>query len=57
MFDVISKREFWSWHDAGLAETNRIDLKGIQDAYIASRLDDARGARDLSRSVAATHVC
>ena len=47
MFDVISKREFWSWHDAGLAETNRIDLKGIQDAYIASRLDDVRGARIL----------
>jgi len=47
VFDIISKREFWSWHDSGWVDQGRNDLKGIQDAYIMSRLHDVRGRRIL----------
>ena len=47
MFDIITKREFWEWQDAGLADRSRVDLKGIQDGYVLDRLDGARGKRIL----------
>ena len=47
MFDVITKREFWQWQDEGLVDPQRHDLKGIQDAYVLSRLADVRGCRIL----------
>lgn len=47
MFDIISKQEYWEWQDAGLVDAARIDLKGIQDAYILSRLDGIRDSRIL----------
>lgn len=47
MFDIITKREFWEWQDAGLSDRSRVDLKGIQDGYVLSRLDGVRGKRIL----------
>jgi SAM-dependent methyltransferase len=47
MFDIITKREYWEWQDAGLVDPARIDLKGVQDAYVLSRTDNLRGARIL----------
>lgn len=47
MFDIITKREFWHWQDSGWVDPKRHDLKGIQDAYIMSRLHDVRGCRIL----------
>ena len=47
MFDIITKQEFWEWQDAGLVDASRIDLKGVQDAYVLSRLSDVRGRRIL----------
>lgn len=47
MFDVIRKAEYWHWQDAGWADPPRHDLKGIQDAYILSRLHDVASSRIL----------
>jgi SAM-dependent methyltransferase len=47
VFDIITKKEYWQWQDAGLVDAKRIDLKGIQDAYILSRLDELRAQRIL----------
>ena len=47
MFDIITKHEFWKWQDAGLVDSSRIDLKGVQDAYVLSRLSGVRGRRIL----------
>ena len=47
MFEIITKHEFWEWQDAGLVDSQRIDLKGIQDGYILSRTRDVRGKRIL----------
>jgi len=47
VFDIITKREYWEWLDAGLADPRRTDLKGIQDAFVLSRLNDVRQRRIL----------
>lgn len=47
MFDIITKREYWAWDDAGLVDRKRLDLKGVQDPYVLSRLRDLRGKRIL----------
>lgn len=47
MFEIITKREFWEWQDGGFVDSKRIDLKGVQDAYILNRLSDARAKRIL----------
>ncbi len=43
MLDVISKREFFEWWDAGLISSERGDLKGTQDAWILSMLEGSSG--------------
>jgi SAM-dependent methyltransferase len=47
VFDIITKREYWEWQDAGLVDIKRIDLKGVQDAYVLSRTSSLRGTRIL----------
>lgn len=47
MFDIVTKREYWHWQDSGWVDPKRNDLKGIQDAYIVSRLHDVRNCRIL----------
>jgi SAM-dependent methyltransferase len=47
VFDVITKREYWEWQDEGFVDPQRVDLKGIQDAYVLSRLADVTGQRVL----------
>lgn len=43
MFDVIRKREVFSWLESGIGDPSNHSLKGIQDAFILSLLGDRSG--------------
>jgi 2-polyprenyl-3-methyl-5-hydroxy-6-metoxy-1,4-benzoquinol methylase len=45
MFDIIDKVEYFSWLETGIADRSNHTLKGIQDAWVLSRLGDKRGYR------------
>lgn len=47
MFDVITKREYWGWLDAGTAKPSISALKQIQDTYILSHLSKMSGKKIL----------
>ncbi|MBU0568822.1 class I SAM-dependent methyltransferase [bacterium] len=40
MFDIISKDEYFTWLEAGLADKSNHTLKGIQDAWIISIMEE-----------------
>ena len=42
MFDIINKTEYFSWLSDGIADQSKYNLKGIQDAWILSRLGELR---------------
>lgn len=47
MFDIITKKEFWSWLDRGHRTEKEYTLKGIQDAFILDALSGVKGKRIL----------
>lgn len=45
MLDVIRKYEYFQWWDSQVASRTFVELKGIQDAWILSRLGNIAGKR------------
>lgn len=45
MLQFIDKKEFFEWLDAGIANSSDQTLKGIQDAWILSRIGDTTGKK------------
>ncbi len=47
MLDIITKKEYWQWLDAGWG-SGRVDtFKNVEDAYILSKLHDKSGLKIL----------
>lgn len=42
MFNIISKDEYFTWLEKGIADKSNYALKGIQDAWILSQLGDKK---------------
>ena len=66
MMDIVTKRDYWTWLDAGLVKPSLNTIKNVQDAFILSRLASQQGLRVLEigggdsrvlRTLADRHEC
>jgi hypothetical protein len=47
MFDIINKKEYWSWIQKGYCSLNSYTLKNIQDGYMLNRFKGIREKKVL----------